>query len=141
MVTLGVNGVELMLSLCVCGSKKAALRCCRVFLDQGKRAKTPVQLMRSRYSAFALGGYGEYLIQTWHPKSAAGLNAAALSIRSTNWVGLEIVEKSQNGDHGMVEFKARYLDQSGQQCIHHERSLFERLKGNWLYVTGQILEQ
>ena len=74
-----------------------ALQCCGRFLDQGKFAKTPVQLMRSRYSAYALGGYGEYLVKTWHPKSAQGINAAELSIRSTDWQSLEIVEKTQKG--------------------------------------------
>lgn len=129
-----------MLSLCVCGSKKAANLCCAMYLNGDTRAKTPVQLMRSRFTAYALGGYGEYLLKTWHPNTALGLNATDLSIRSINWVGLEIVDKAQSGDHGIVEFKASYLDQFDKECTHHERSSFERIKGHWFYVSGQIYQ-
>lgn len=99
-----------------------------------QRAKTPVQLMRSRYSAYALGGFGDYLLATWSPVNAAGLSAAELSVRSVEWQELLILSKSQQGDVGTVEFKARFLDRHGKADYHHETSLFERINGRWLYV-------
>lgn len=94
--------------------------------------------MRSRYSAYALGGYGDYLLATWHADYRHSLSAADLSIRSTDWLRLEVMDKSQKGDQGMVEFKAYYLDDTGQQASHHERSTFQRLGGKWFYVSGDV---
>lgn len=127
-----------MSQLCICHSGKAHAECCAPFLTGQRDAKTPVQLMRSRFSAFALGGYGDYLLNTWIPNQRQAMTAAELSIRSTNWVDLGIVSKSQKGDQGMVEFKA-YYDIDGVKSEHHERSSFERLDGKWFYSTGEVL--
>lgn len=120
--------------VCPCNSDKPFGSCCQPLLMRQKFAKTPVQLMRSRYSAYALGGYGDYLFETWLPSAAAGLSAAALSIRSVTWVGLTILSKSQQGESGFVEFAATYLDEAGQRAVHHEKSVFSRVKGRWFYV-------
>ncbi|MGH1427425.1 MAG: YchJ family protein [Arenicella sp.] len=127
-----------MKNICVCQSGKLFQQCCDRFLNQQQLAKTPVQLMRSRYSAFALGGYGEYLLKTWAPSMTSGVSALELSMRTTDWVGLEIVDKSQKGDQGFVEFKARFKDDSGRENVHHEKSVFERMDGRWLYVCGEV---
>ena len=95
--------------------------------------------MRSRYSAFTLGGYGDYLLDTWLPSTATGLSAYELSQPSVNWQRLELLEKSQRGDSGMVEFKAYFLDQAEQIQVHHEISRFLRVSGRWLYVDGEIV--
>jgi SEC-C motif-containing protein len=119
---------------CPCDSSKPFKICCEPLLLRLKRAKTPVQLMRSRYSAYALGGYGDYLLETWLPATAVGLSAIDLSIRSTAWISLNVLAKSQQGESGLVEFKATYLDQSGKPSVHHEKSVFNRINGRWLYV-------
>ncbi|HSG62441.1 MAG TPA: SEC-C metal-binding domain-containing protein, partial [Pseudomonadales bacterium] len=49
-------------NLCPCGSNKPFAKCCDRFLSGAQHAKTPEQLMRSRFSAFFLGGYGQYLL-------------------------------------------------------------------------------
>jgi len=133
MVTLGDA-----MTYCVCNSDKAFDQCCRPFLDQVKFAKTPQQLMRSRYSAFALGGYGTYLLETWVPEMRDQLNVHELSLRSLDWERLEIVNKSQQGDKGVVEFKAYFLDQYGSEKVHHEVSQFLRRSNRWLYVDGHV---
>jgi len=94
--------------------------------------------MRSRFSAFALGGYGEYLFATWSPSQLGGLTSAELSLKTVEWLRLEIVSKSQKGDVGYVEFKASFLDANGETSVHHELSEFERVKGRWLYLSGEI---
>ncbi|MFT5572287.1 MAG: SEC-C motif-containing protein [Cryomorphaceae bacterium] len=119
---------------CPCNSDKPFSGCCEPLLSCKTFAKTPVQLMRSRYSAYTLGGYGDYLLETWVPSAALGLSAADLSIRSVTWVSLTVLSKSQQGESGFVEFKAVYLDESGQQGVHHEESVFSRIKGRWFYV-------
>lgn len=97
--------------------------------------------MRSRFSAYALGEYGAYLLETWADEAAAGMTAADLSERTTDWCGLDILAKAQKGDSGMVEFRAWFTDEKGGQGCLHEVSQFERRGGRWVYVSGDILEQ
>ncbi len=94
--------------------------------------------MRSRYSAYALGGYGEYLLSTWFPATATGLTVASLAKRTVDWTRLEVLGKSQQGDDGMVEFIAHFIDE-GEQKAMHEQSIFKRVQGRWLYVGGEVL--
>ena len=123
---------------CPCDSGKPFAKCCARFLIQQQAAKTPEQLMRSRYSAYYLGGFGDYLLQTWHPATAQGLDAIELSKKTANWQGLQVIAKSQQGDRGEVEFKAFFLSPAGKQDCLHERSNFARVNGLWLYVGGEI---
>ena len=124
--------------LCICGSGKHYGKCCSPFLSGTKWAKTPEQLMRSRYCAYALGDHGQYLLQTWFPPSATGLTVEALSQRNCEWTQLEVVNKSQTGDKGAVEFKAWFIDDKGDQQVLHEKSVFQRSNGRWLYVGGEV---
>lgn len=124
---------------CICESGKSFSKCCLPLLSGRKKAKTPTQLMRSRYSAFALGGYGEYLLNTWVPEKRGEMSRVDLSQRAIDWRGLEIVSHSQQGDRGCVEFRASLVDSEGNGEVHHERSRFIRLQGEWLYKDGDIL--
>lgn len=94
--------------------------------------------MRSRYSAYALGGYGDYLLETWFPATAKGLTANELCLRTCDWVELEVLNKSQKGDQGMVEFNAWFHDAQGDKQVLHEKSVFQRINGRWLYVGGEV---
>jgi len=127
-----------MSDTCICGSAKLFDQCCGRFLEDKQSAKTPEQLMRSRYSAYALGGYGEYLLQTWLPSMARGLSVAELSHKNNQWVRLEVLDKLQQGDNGMVEFMAYHLDDEGNEVSMHEKSIFKRIKGQWHYVGAEI---
>ena len=120
---------------CLCGSQKHAARCCQLLLSGELKAKTPVKLMRSRYVAFAKGGYGDYLYNTWLPERRAGLDPIELSQKQINWCRLDVLSKSQQGDEGYVEFKAYYLDDEQNEQVHHEHSRFKRVKGRWYYVS------
>ena len=127
-----------MLKNCICCSGKPADTCCALLLSQENFAKTPVQLMRSRYSAYALGGYGDYLLATWLPSMCKGLSSTELSVHSVDWVSLEIIDKSQQGNNGYVEFKAIFLNKDGKEEIQHEKSVFRRISGRWYYVGGEV---
>lgn len=122
---------------CPCNADKLFESCCEPLLLGMRVAKTPVQLMRSRYAAYALGGHGDYLLETWLPSSALGLSSASLSMQTVQWLGMQVISKSQQGDSGFVEFKAVYLDQSGESAVHHEKSVFSRTNGRWYYVGEQ----
>jgi SEC-C motif-containing protein len=125
---------------CICGKSKPFDKCCEIFLSGKQNAKTPEQLMRSRYSAYALGGYGEYLVSTWLPDSAKGLVALELSEKTVNWQRLEVISSLQQGDKGTVEFKAWFskLPGSEEMGVMHEISEFVRIQSRWYYVGGSV---
>ena len=126
------------INTCPCGSGKKFANCCARFLIQQQRAKTAEQLMRSRFSAYYLGGFGDYLLATWHPATSRQLNAIDLSHKTCDWQRLEVMAKSQQGDTAMVEFKAYFLNATGEIESMHEKSNFCRVAGIWLYVGGEL---
>lgn len=121
---------------CPCCSGKQFKVCCGPFLSGNATPRTVKQLMRSRYCAFALGGYGEYLLHTWQPQAAPDISAEELGAADVIWTGLQIVNSTQHGDSGTVEFKATFVDEHGKPQIHHENSLFARTAGQWQYVSA-----
>ncbi len=124
---------------CPCQSGKLFSHCCQGFLSGEKRAPTPSKLMRSRFSAFSLGGYGGYLLSTWHPDYRGQLDEQELSIRSTDWQGLEVINSTQQGSTATVEFIASFNNIDGSRGTHHEVSNFVRVQGRWLYSDGTVL--
>lgn len=94
--------------------------------------------MRSRYTAYALGGYGDYLLETWHPDSRLGLSAQSLSMKTQNWQSLEIRNFRQDDNWSLIEFVASYLDSKENLLLHHELSRFVRVAGDWYYIDGKV---
>lgn len=125
---------------CICGKSKPFGACCEPLLSGRQYAKTPEQLMRSRYSAYALGGYGGYLLATWLSVTAQGLTAEELSEKSLDWQKLRVISSSQKGDAGTVEFEAWYRKSlnSNELDVMHEVSEFVRIQSRWLYVGGRV---
>ncbi len=95
--------------------------------------------MRSRFSAFSLGGFGQYLLSTWHSDFRGQLNEQELSIRITDWQGLKIKASDQQGDTATVEFIAHFNNEDGTTGTHHEVSNFVRMQGKWLYCDGSVV--
>ncbi|QNI59678.1 NTF2-like domain-containing protein [Synechococcus sp. BIOS-U3-1] len=103
---------------------------------------TAEQLMRSRYSAYALAQV-EYLIVT-HP-NAAGTSAERrrelrVSCRQTRWHGLKVLATHAGGSddlEGTVCFEALFSAGGARQVLR-ENSLFRRrdgqATGEWLYI-------
>ena len=109
-------------------------------LHRGERAAaTAVALMRSRFTAFALGDV-DYLLATWHP----GSRPADLDLDdAVVWRRLQIVDTEAGGPDdpaGVVQFRAQYV-RDGSRHILHERSRFTRGgDGRWLYVDGDFVD-
>ena len=127
-------------SPCPCTSGKSFNKCCGRFLEatHQQHAKTPEQLMRSRFTAFKLGGHGQYLIATWADTTCPTTNSSALDEKELDWQHLAILDSSVSGDTGIVEFKAFYKDSDGSLACLHERSSFIRQNGRWFYTQGVI---
>lgn len=108
--------------------------CCGRFHD-GDAAPTAELLMRSRYSAFAVGDEA-YLRLTWDRATRPrriGLDAAVV------WTHLEIVGSTGGGlldVEGTVEFRAFHTEAGLGSGVLHENSTFRRADGRWVYVAA-----
>ena len=132
------------MTACLCGSNKAFADCCEPYLTLRQKPKSVRQLVRARYCAYARGAgtHREFLIRSWHPATARSISIADLSNDNYRWQGLEIVSAEQKGDLGRVEFKASFREgEDGPPQVHHERAVFHRIKGVWLYLEGEVREE
>ncbi|HEX2806964.1 MAG TPA: YchJ family metal-binding protein [Kineosporiaceae bacterium] len=119
---------------CPCGSGETYPDCCQRCHLGETAAATAELLMRSRFSAFAVGDPA-YLLRTWHS------NTRPARIRldpEQRWTRLQIVSTSNGGfldAEGTVGFRAHYRlhGRSGQL---DERSRFVREHGRWVYLAA-----
>lgn len=103
--------------------------------------KTALELMRSRYCAYAKG-LVEYLIQTTHPQNVLFKNkrheieeSILRFSQSTQFTGLDIIEVIDGEKEAFVTFRA-HLIQGQQDVSFQEKSRFLKEKGCWLYHSG-----
>ncbi|THF66464.1 hypothetical protein E6C76_06380 [Pseudothauera nasutitermitis] len=123
---------------CPCESGQPYADCCGPAHD-GRRPPTSAEaLMRSRYSAFALGR-ADWLLASWH----ASTRPATLDLAedpAPKWIGLRVLRHEQRDEnHAIVEFVARYR-LGGRAARLHELSRFVREDGHWYYVDGDPRE-
>ena len=120
---------------CPCGSGDNLDACCGQF-HRGMVAPTAQALMRSRYSAYALGNW-DYLLKTWHPD----FRPVAVSLDPDQvWTRLRILGAELGGpeDHvGTVHFRAHYR-LGTERGVQEENSNFVRLDQRWLYTDGEV---
>ncbi len=122
---------------CPCGTGLSFPDCCGRLHDGTATAATAEQLMRSRYSAFALGDVG-YLLATWHPRTRPAALDLDLDVR---WTGLDVLATTGGSPletEGTVEFRAHHVV-GGRAGAQHERSRFVLEHGRWLYLDGVSL--
>jgi len=115
---------------CPCGGG-AYGSCCGPLIAGEQLAVTAEQLMRSRYSAFALAARDpeaiEHLLRT-HPESgqtpAARRKALKESCRNIQWLSLKVLD-CQNGflldNYGTVTFEARWRDRDRREGVELSR--------------------
>ena len=109
---------------CPCSSGQRYSQCCAPY-HRGAEPPDAERLMRSRYSAFAVGD-SAYLSRTWHPSTRPA------TVKATgSWVRLEVLASSGGllDAEGIVHFRAHSLD-----GVVEERSRFTRDAGRWAYL-------
>ncbi|MFQ4149092.1 YchJ family metal-binding protein [Arthrobacter sp. LAPM80] len=127
---------------CPCHSGETYEACCSRYLQSidGKRTAFPPTaeaLMRSRFTAFALGD-AAYLLATWHPETRPG----ALELDpDQQWFMLEILGTKDGGvfdTEGIVSFRAHYRSAANRKLRDAltETSSFVRQGRQWLYVAA-----
>jgi SEC-C motif-containing protein len=130
---------------CPCGGGRYG-SCCRPLHRRERAAVTAEQLMRSRYSAYALAEI-DYLLRTQPSPDPLPQRRRALeaSCQQLCWQALEIVAIEAGGPtdlEGTVTFVAHYSARA-QQGVLRECSRFGReggrADGAWLYLEALSL--
>ncbi|MDV6262365.1 YchJ family protein [Rhodococcoides yunnanense] len=121
---------------CPCSSGDTFDACCEPYLRGDASAPTAEKLMRSRFTAFAVGD-AAYLRASWHPDTVPDEVDVDPDQR---WYRLDIVGVDAGGlfdDEGTVEFRAHYKHPEGAGTMS-EKSRFVRVGGRWLYLDGVV---
>lgn len=114
---------------CPCGSGATYDACCGRLHRGVAQAETALELMRSRYAAYAVGDV-DHVFRTWHPRTRPDDLSPDPDLV---WTGLQILGSGED----WAEFVASY-DRGGVPGRRHERSRFERRAGRWVYVDGDV---
>ncbi len=118
---------------CPCLSGSPFDECCGPLHSGAAVAPTAERLMRSRFSAFALGD-AAYLLASWHPSTRPVTLELDDDLR---WYRLDILSTTRGGfadTTGTVEFDAWY--RGSPAGVLHEVSRFVREHGRWWYLDG-----
>lgn len=121
--------------LCPCGSTLIFSRCCQRYITQKQSPKTPEQLMRSRFSAYATKA-GQYIFDTYG--AIPQLQQSVTKIQSWAdeciWLALEVHQATDN----RVDFSAYYVVDN-TLCELREQSTFSLEQDQWRYIDGDII--
>jgi len=120
---------------CPCGSGSDYGDCCeRIHLNHSG-ATTAEELMRSRYSAYALGNV-DFLVQSHHPRTRSKKLKREVSewIQEVEFEFLEVLETEPDS----VTFLVGFQTPTGQSQIRQEHSRFLKEKGLWYYLDSDL---
>lgn len=122
------------MSNCYCGNSISFQDCCEPYIKGITNAPTAEKLMRSRYSAFAIGA-ADYLVNTTHISKRKYHNKRDILAwsKANKWLKLEVLASTET----TVTFKAYYLDENLKAQVHYEHSTFKFENGKWFYVDGE----
>lgn len=121
---------------CPCGSGRAFDECCGPFLSGAAAAPTPEALMRSRYTAYAVGD-DAYVLATWDEATRPAVLFEEGEARP-KWISLKVTDAkpvADDSETGEVTFTATARTSQGAMRLT-ERSLFQRKDGRWVYVRA-----
>ncbi len=124
---------------CPCGSGQKYKKCCAPY-HKGAITQNALLLMKSRYSAYAVGK-SDYTIRTTHPDNAdfsedtkTWKRSIDLFCQETDFQKLEILEWVDGEEEAFVTFKA-----SLSSGILMEKSRFLKVDGRWFYHSGEFI--
>jgi len=129
-------------AVCPCGGVPQGVSfgaCCGPVLAGERVAATAEALMRSRYTAYAVGD-GDHLFRSWHARTRPD---DVDPDRRVRWVGLtvlDVVDGREDDAEGVVEFRAEWVsddDRPVRRGVVAERSRFVRRGGRWVYLDAE----
>jgi SEC-C motif-containing protein len=128
---------------CPCGSGKQLAACCGPIIA-GEPARTALDLMRSRYTAYATTSM-DHIVATHDPETRGDLDVDAASkwAVETQWKGLSINKTEAGGaddTEGVVDFTIEGVTQK-IPFTQRQRSNFRKIDGRWFYVDGKMINE
>ena len=129
---------------CPCGSLIKYKKCCKPFHENIKTPINALELMKSRYCAYAIEK-SEYIILTTHQNNrdfntdTKVWNNDILDFsKNTKFEKLEILEFIDGQTESFVTFKAN-ITQNKQDVSFVEKSRFVKENGKWQYIDGEFI--
>ena len=129
---------------CPCGSLIKYKKCCKPFHENIKTPINALELMKSRYCAYAIEK-SEYIILTTHQNNRdfntdtkAWNNDILDFSKNTKFEKLEILEFIDGQTESFVTFKAN-ITQNKQDVSFIEKSRFVKENGKWQYIDGEFI--
>ncbi|MBC7522860.1 MAG: hypothetical protein H7239_00240 [Flavobacterium sp.] len=121
------------MTTCYCGNHLSFEECCKPFIDGTRKPATAIELMKSRFSAYATAD-ADYLIETTHKSTRKSQTKEAIEAWATSnhWIKLDVIEITDF----TVTFEAHYIDNHKLEQIHFEKSNFVFENNSWYYVDG-----
>ena len=119
---------------CPCGNGFPYTDCCGPLIRGLGYADTAEDLMRARFTAFALGHWS-YLENSLVPDERGSAQGLEQQEKVINWVRLEILDSNGGGEfdeEGEVSFIAHFT-QDGENKTLQETSKFLKVNGKWFY--------
>lgn len=133
-------------SLCPCNSGKKYKKCCKLIHDGIESARNALELMISRYSAYAVNR-SDYIIQTTHITNEQFMHDMEAWFQeieefslNTRFNGLEILDYIEKQEEAFVTFHAK-LQQNGHCFSFTEQSRFIKENDIWYYQHADIFEE
>jgi len=132
------------MELCPCGSQENYCNCCAPFITGAALAPTAEKLMRARYTAYVKTAV-DFIITTTIAEKRKDCDEKVIRKWSelSTWHKLEIISTEKgalNDTEGIVEFNAHFSE-GGIRKNYHEKGMFQKVDGAWLYVDGEIQKQ
>ncbi len=126
-------------TLCPCCSGKNYEDCCKPVITGARKAATPEELMRARYSAYAKVEV-DFIVNSTHSEKRAENDRGEIEhwAKSSDWLGLQILNTTE--EPAQVEFIATYADR-GVKLEHHELAEFRKENDEWFFYDGALVAQ
>lgn len=129
---------------CPCTSGDAYKDCCRRY-HKGVPVENALQLMRSRFAAYALN-LPDYIVDTTHPANPeyhdnkfTWKRSISQFSKNTAFNKLDVLDFKEKRAMATVTFVA-HITQNDNDATFTEKSFFEEFHGRWLYRGGQLAE-
>lgn len=124
---------------CPCGSAKKYKKCCRRY-HNGMKIPTPTDLVRARWSAYALND-ADFIMDTTHPDNEEyDENRARWRIRIEAYCLRNIFNELEivSAEDDKVTYRAEISAFMNQQTTITEDSVFAQVDGEWKYLSGDV---
>ena len=153
---LNMKDQHTLLMPCPCGANNSFKHCCLKLINQEALARSPEQLMRSRFSAYATNA-AEYIFNTYAKSSQASqsLNDIEDWAKQTIWLKLIIHSASdflmnqtdqiskaatfnKNSESCATVCFSAYYRHQGLYFLMKETSRFVLENNQWRYLDGKV---